>query len=148
MSTIAPQILGSKKNDSLIDWVRFCPRKETRMTQKDSGVSWSTFSGWTRWRALSSILLFRTPWWPLTWVTRMSHFVLRIWISFCVTFLPFTVPPVLYINCHTWLNTQNGVPGWSVHSCQWMTGIYHTQLPSCKEPLSDGWWLFQYCPHL
>ena len=37
MSTITLQFLGSKKNDSSIDWVRIQLRNKTGMTQKDSG---------------------------------------------------------------------------------------------------------------
>ena len=118
VSTITLQTLWLKKEMTVhlteqgLTW-----KMKLRWSRKIQEVNWLMFSGWTRWKVLSGIPLFMTPWWPLIWVIRMPPFIPWTWTSSCVTFSPFPVPHVLHIPCHVWLCTLNSGPGCSVHSC-------------------------------
>ena len=102
------------------------------------------FTGLTRHKIWSGILLSNASWWHLTQVAETPPFV-PVTFSFSYgTSGLFHALHTLCTLCHTLPCILSDGLGYSVHSCQQTPSICHTQLPSYNVPPRGGWQLFWY----
>ena len=127
-----------KMTIQLTEW-GFTQEMKLGWPRKIQGMSQSMFSGLTRLKALKSVPLFRSPWWPLTWMTRTSYFILGIWISFCVNFHLF----LSFLFC-TFLLALGFTPRTvfqdylCIHASKWPAYVAHNHYPGMNLSQMDG----------
>ena len=102
-------------------------------------VNQPTFSSWTRQKVLSDILLFMTPWWPLSWVTRMPPFIpaglgLLVWL-FCLFLSLLFCMLLVVFGITSRMVVQDAL---CVHAGKWPAYVAHNCHPKMHLSKMDG----------